>query len=94
MEKRAQLRKQIVPYIYYIWYHFFQFIIRLIVPLLLFLLIIHWKYLVLDQTIISGSIADRGLNIEIECPLNTDHLAILESLYRCPANRTTPNLVT
>lgn len=56
-EKRATLRKKIVPYIYYIWYHYFQYIIRIAIPLLLFMLVIYWKFLGYERDIISGSIA-------------------------------------
>jgi len=48
IEGRIILRKKIVPYIYHIWYHFHQFMIRVIIPLLIILLIVHWKYLALD----------------------------------------------
>lgn len=44
-EKKIEIKKKIVPYIYYIWYHYFQFIIRLVLPLFLFLLLLTWKYL-------------------------------------------------
>jgi hypothetical protein len=77
VEKREELRKKIVPYIYYIWYHFFQFIIRIIIPLLIFMLVVNWRFIASDRPIISGEIASRDLNTDIECPIHTDQLAIL-----------------
>jgi hypothetical protein len=85
-EKRAELRKKIVSYIYYIWYHYFQFVVRLLVPLLAFLLVVNWKYLVFEESIVSQPLTERPLNADIECPINTDQLLILENLYRCPVN--------
>lgn len=76
-EKRAQLRKRIAPYIYYIWYHYFQFVIRIIVPILVFLTLINWKYLHFEKSVVKGNISDRVFNPDIECSLNTDTMAIL-----------------
>ena len=44
-ESKLALRKKIIPYIYHIWYHFHQFMLRVMIPLVLIMLIFHWKYL-------------------------------------------------
>lgn len=59
-------------------------------PLLLFLLVITWKYLFFDQPIISKPIDQRPLNTDIECGIKTSQLDILENLYKCPVNVTLP----
>jgi hypothetical protein len=34
-----------MPYLYLVWYHKFQFMFRIIIPLILFVMVIDWKYL-------------------------------------------------
>ena len=80
------------PYIYYIWYHYFQYMVRVLIPLLLFLLLLTWKYLYYESPIVDAPLHSRSLNTDIECPLKLDHLTLLENLYRCPANLTEPAL--
>lgn len=79
-----------MPYIYYIWYHYFQFAARIIVPLLIFLLVISWKYLFYELDIVTTPVETRAFNADIECRLDTDQLHVLEQLYKCPANLTLP----
>ena len=85
-EKRGEIKKKIVLYIYYIWYHYFQFIIRLLLPLFLFLLVVTWKYLFFEHPLVTQNLQQRVLNPDFECPLNTNHLDILENAYRCPVS--------
>lgn len=89
-EKKAQLKKKVASFVYYIWYHYFQFFIRLILPLFIFLLLITWKYLFYDVEIVTQPLENRALNTDIECPVITDQFSIIENLYRCPGNVTVP----
>jgi hypothetical protein len=66
--------------------------IRIIIPLLVFLLVVNWRFIAVDQQIVKGSIASRELNSDIECPIHTDQLAILEGLYKCSGVETINHL--
>jgi hypothetical protein len=64
-EGRLMLRKKIIPYIYHIWYHFHQFMFRIMIPLLLVMLIVHWKYLAGEENIVEKSLAEREINYDV-----------------------------
>jgi hypothetical protein len=83
----------VVPYIYYIWYHYFQFAVRILVPVLIFLLVVTWKYLFYEVDMVGAGgagLGARGINADIECRVSGDQLDILENLYRCSSNFTVP----
>jgi hypothetical protein len=44
-QRKQELRRMITSYITQIWYHFYQFMTRFILPILLFMLVLNWKYL-------------------------------------------------
>lgn len=48
LEERKSLRRRIMPYLYFVWYHKFQFMFRIIIPLMLFLMALDWKYMHVD----------------------------------------------
>lgn len=54
--------------------------------MLLFLLVITWKYFFFEANIATQPIEIRPLNTDYECPINLDHIDILKNLYRCQAN--------
>lgn len=65
-ERKKKLKDKIIPFIYLIWYHKFQFMFRIIIPLILFVILIDAKYahnpVPLTTPIISES----------HCGINTD----------------------
>lgn len=75
-----------MPYIYHIWYHFHQFMIRIIIPILLVFVVVHWKYLAVDEAMIGNDqvLAERDVNYDIECSVNTNQLDLIRNLYKCP----------
>jgi hypothetical protein len=76
------LRKKIAPYIYYIWYHLFQLIIRLVIPVLIFLIVFNWRYIASEKEMIPLEAA-RSFNPDIECSMGSSQLEQLSNLYRC-----------
>lgn len=66
-----QLRQKIVPYLYLIWYHKFQFMFRVLLPLLLFILLIDLRYVHPTSAPVTPVIS------ETHCAVHTDQLAIL-----------------
>ena len=83
-EGRLMLRKKIIPYIYHIWYHFHQFMFRIMIPLLLVMLIVHWKYLAGEENIVEKNIAERDVNYDVECGLDVGEMDLIKNLYKCP----------
>ncbi len=78
------LRKKIIPYIYHVWYHFHQFMLRVMIPLLLVMLVVHWKYLAVDGDIVDRSVAQREVNYDVECGIDVNELELIKHLYKCP----------
>ena len=73
-QNKLLLRKKIIPYIYHVWYHFHQFMLRVMVPLLIILLIVHWKYLAVEETIVDTSVPNREINYDVECGIDVNEL--------------------
>ena len=71
------------------WYHYFQFIVRLLIPLFLFMLVVTWKYLFFESSLSTiGQITERNLNTDFECPIHTNQMDVLENMYKCEVNST------
>jgi hypothetical protein len=49
-EERKRLRQKTLPYLYYVWYHKFQFMFRVLVPVMLFAMLVDWKYMHEDNS--------------------------------------------
>lgn len=44
-EERNRLRQKTIPYLYLVWYHKFQFMFRALVPVLVFAMLLDWRYM-------------------------------------------------
>lgn len=72
-EKRGYLRKRILQFLYYVWYHKFQLLFRVIVPLILFMVLMDWKYLHANDRPLEGP----PVIAQSHCGVQTSHLNIL-----------------
>lgn len=76
----------IVPYITQIWYHFYQFMTRFILPVLFFMLVLNWKYLAVDSDLETKATLKGSETIfrpEVECDFTSDQFTSFKNLYRC-----------
>lgn len=80
-DRRTELKQKIVSQIYYIWYHYFQFILRVLIPLLILMLVLVSHHLFTENSTYSQQ--SRVPSADFECPLHTNQLDILENLYTC-----------
>ena len=86
-DEKEVIGKRIKSYVTYIWYYYFQHMLRALIPLLLFLLIIHSKYLHPSNPLPTE--ASEIVNPALACPFNTNQLEALEGLYSCQSEVTT-----
>lgn len=77
VEQRKKLKQKIVMKVYLIWYHKFHYMLRVIIPLILFLIIIDARYI---QATVSPS---TPIITETHCGIDSDEIGILENLYKC-----------
>lgn len=88
LEERKALRAKIMPYLYFVWYHKFQLMFRVIIPVLLFLIVLDWKYMHTD----SNPLATNPVISHTHCGIQTNHLHILENLYQCSSATPTTHI--
>lgn len=81
LEERKRLRQKIIPYLHFLWYIKFQFMFRVLIPVLLFAMLMDWKYMHTD----SSPLQSQPVISHTHCGIQTNQLQILQSLYKCDA---------
>lgn len=55
------------------------------------MLVLTWQYLFLESEGMGSVVKENTVNTDISCSIQTNHLEVLENLYKCPVNTTLPS---